>query len=308
MRRTPILLSAAVCLCAAAAFAAPPAAPADKAAKPAAPAEKPAAPAEKAAPPADKAKPASDKAAADTKEKGPDLGVAKPGVEEILKTIDARLRSPGDYKAVVEVNETLRDQTKVQYELYVYRRDATKDLLILITAPKASAGAGFLRIDRNLWEYDPTVGQWARRTIRANIGGTSTNASDYDLSNLAGEYDGTEEAAETVGKIPCRRFYLKEKAGVDAVYPAKRIWVDKDMNVVKQESYAASGKKLRSWLSPDYNKVHSPEKNQDLYFSKEIFIFDEERGSKAEVKIKKVDLRPLEANIFTKGWLEARSR
>jgi hypothetical protein len=38
-------------------------------------------------------------------------------------------------------------------------------------------------------------------------------------------------------------------------------------------------------------------------------FFDEiEKGNSTLVLIKEIDLRPLEANLFTKAWLEARSR
>ena len=38
-------------------------------------------------------------------------------------------------------------------------------------------------------------------------------------------------------------------------------------------------------------------------------FFDEiEKGNSTLVLIKEIDLRPLEANLFTKAWLESRSR
>ena len=46
--------------------------------------------------------------------------------------------------------------------------------MILFTKPKASQGKGYLRLDKNLWFYDPSVGKWERRTERERIGGTDS--------------------------------------------------------------------------------------------------------------------------------------
>jgi hypothetical protein len=46
-----------------------------------------------------------------------------------------------------------------------------------------------------------------------------------------------------------------------------------------------------------------------VYFPAEIRIFDEvEKGNSSLIVIKETDLRPLDANLFTKAWLESKSR
>jgi hypothetical protein len=55
--------------------------------------------------------------------------------------------------------------------------------------------------------------------------------------------------------------------------------------------------------------MFSPSKGADIYFPKEIRIFDEvEKGNQTLIVIQKVDLNSLEANMFTKAWLESKSR
>ena len=49
--------------------------------------------------------------------------------------------------------------------------------------------------------------------------------------------------------------------------------------------------------------------NEDYQISEEIRIYDEvEKANQTLILIKSVDLRPLEANLFTKAWLESKSR
>ena len=47
----------------------------------------------------------------------------------------------------------------------------------------------------------------------------------------------------------------------------------------------------------------------EVYVPAEIRIYDEvEKGNQTLVVIRETDLRPLDANIFTKAWLESKSR
>jgi outer membrane lipoprotein-sorting protein len=114
--------------------------------------------------------------------------------------------------------------------------------MILFSSRSPSAGQGYLRIDKNLWFYDPSVGKWERRTERERIGGTNSRRSDFDESRLAEEYDPTDEGEEKLGAYSAQKLLLKGKAGLDLAFPMIRIWIDKDTkNVLKRQEYALSG-------------------------------------------------------------------
>ena len=50
-------------------------------------------------------------------------------------------------------------------------------------------------------------------------------------------------------------------------------------------------------------------KKADVWYPQEIRFYDEvEKANSTLILIQSVDLRPLEANIFTKAWLESQSR
>ncbi|HXI56057.1 MAG TPA: outer membrane lipoprotein-sorting protein [Polyangia bacterium] len=229
---------------------------------------------------------------------------------ELLKTVDDRQRNNGDWRANAYLEQKEKDKVDVVYETMYFRRSADQRFMILFTKPKASAGQGYLRIDKNLWFYDPSVGKWERRTERERIGGTNSRRSDFDESRLAEEYEPTDEGEEKLGVYAAHKLLLKGKPGLDLAFPEIRIWIDKDTkNVLKRQEYALSGRLLRTSYYPKWKKVFSESKKADVWYPEEIRFYDEvEKANSTLIQIRSVDLRPLEANLFTKAWLESKSR
>ncbi len=228
----------------------------------------------------------------------------------MLVAIDDRQRNAGDWRSLAYIERKERDKTDVVFEALIYRRQEGRRLIILFTKPKSEQGKGYLRLEQNLWMYDPTVGKWERRTERERIGGTDSRRQDYDESHLAEEYEPADEGPARLGAFSVRKLLLKGKDGVDVAYPVVRLWVDETtMNVLKREEYALSGRLMRTSYYPKWQKVFSESKKAEVWFPQEIRIYDEvDKANSTLVLIKSVDLRPLEANIFTKAWLESKSR
>ena len=227
-----------------------------------------------------------------------------------LKTIDDRQRNGGDYKTLAFIEQKERGKTDLIYETVIFRRDLDDKLMILFTKPRVEAGKGYLRIDKNLFMYDPTVGKWERRTERERIGGTSSRRTDFDESRLAEEYTPQYVAQEKLGKFSVHHLKLTAKKGVDVAYPFIELWIDTaTSNVLKRQERAQSNKLMRTAYYPKWNKIFSESKGDYIYFPKEIRIFDElEKGKKTLIAFRKVDLSTLPNNIFTKAWLESKSR
>ena len=124
------------------------------------------------------------------------------------------------------------------------------------------------------------------------------------------EYDPTDEGEEKLGAYTAQKLMLKGKPGLDLAFPMIRIWIDKDTkNVLKRQEYALSGKLLRTSYYPKWKKVFSESKNGEVWYPQEIRFFDEvEKANSTLILIRAVDLHPLEANLFTKAWLESKSR
>jgi outer membrane lipoprotein-sorting protein len=228
----------------------------------------------------------------------------------LVREIDERQRNQGDWKALCYMEQKEKGKTDVVYELLVYRRDEDDKQMFLFTKPKAEAGKGYLRIEKNLWLYDPSTGRWERRTERERIGGTNTRRGDLDESRLVEEYDAKFEADEKLGVYDVHRILLTAKPGVDVAFPVVRLWVDRaTSNVLKRQELALSGRLMRTVYQPRWRKIFSESKRGDVWYPEEIRIFDEiEKGNSTLILIKEIDLRSLEANLFTKAWLESRSR
>lgn len=228
----------------------------------------------------------------------------------LLKSIDDRQRNGGDYKALAFIEQKEKDKELMVYEAVIYRRDASDQLMILFLRPKAEAGKGYLRLDRNLFIYDPTIGKWERRTERERIGGTDSRRADFDESRLADEYQPTYVGQEKLGKFKVHHLKLNAKEGIDVGFPTVHLWIDVATgNILKAQDRALSGRLMRTVYYPKWRKVYSPTKKEEVYFPREIHIFDEvEKTNQTLIVMRKIDMNTLPENIFTKAWLEAKSR
>lgn len=243
-------------------------------------------------------------------EAAPGGGPSQQEMVDILRRLDEQQRNSGDYKWTGVIYQKERGKADVAYEAVVYRRDEEDKLMILFTAPKTEAGKGYLRIDENLFRYDPTVGKWERTTERERILGTDTRRADFDESRLAEEYTPSWVGEEALGRFTTQHLKLQAKPGADVAYPVVDVWVDKATgNPLKYESRAASGRLLRTVYLPSWTRMYSESKGDHVYVPREIRVYDElEKGNSTIVTLQDVDLSPLPANIFTKAWLESQSR
>ncbi len=229
---------------------------------------------------------------------------------DLVKVVDDRQRNSGDYKSSCFIKETERGKEPRVYQAVVYRRDEDNKFMILFLKPKEEAGKGYLKIDKNLWMYDPSTGKWDRRTEREKIAGTNSRRSDYDESRLADEYDVKYDGNDKLGKFDAHRVVLTVKKGVDVAYPKITLWIESEnSNMLKRDEFALSGKLMRTTFYPKWSKQYSESKKADVWVPQEMRIFDKlEIGNSTVILINEVDLNSLQANIFTKAWLETKSR
>lgn len=234
----------------------------------------------------------------------------KAALVKLLERLDERQKNPGDFKMLTYLEQKERDKTDVVREALIYRRGQDRKLLILFTKPKGEAGKGYLRIDNNLWSYDPNTGKWERRTERERIAGTDSRRADFDESRLAEEYDPTYDGDDKLGAFQVKKLTLNVKPGVDVAFPVVKLWIDAATeNVLKRQELALSGRLMRTLYYPKWNKLYSESKKADVRFPQEIRIYDEvEKANSTLILIKDVDPRSVEANLFTKAWLESKSR
>lgn len=228
----------------------------------------------------------------------------------MLKTVDDRQANNGDYKTLAYIENKEKGKSDLVYQAVIYRRDLDDKLVILFLKPQTEAGKGYLRVEKNMFMYDPTVGKWERRTDRERIGGTGSNRQDFDESRLALEYTPAFVGEEKLGNYTVNHLKLSAKAGTDVAYPIVELWLDTATNnVLKRQDFAESGRLMRTTYYPEWKKLYSATKKDYVYVPKEVRIYDEvEKGNQTTVVLQETDLSALDDSIFTKAWLEAKSR
>lgn len=229
---------------------------------------------------------------------------------KLLEQVDDQQRSEGDWKSLVHIEQKERDKVAVVYEALVLRRSKDQRFLILFTKPKVSQGQGYLRIDRNLWFYDPSIGKWERRTEREHIGGTNSRRSDFDESRLTQEYEPEDRGEEKLGVYQTQLMMLRGKPGLDLAFPVVKLWIDRlDKVILKRQDFALSGRLLRTSYFPKWKKIFNAAKQAEVWYPEEIRVYDEvDRENSTLIINRLVELKPLDNNVFTKAWLEGKSR
>ena len=228
----------------------------------------------------------------------------------LLETVDSQQRNTGDFHAEIYMEQNEQGKPSVAYEAHVFRRSADERFMILFTNPKASAGQGYLRVEQHLWFYDPKVGKWERRTDRERIGGTGSRRTDFDESRLSTGYNPAYVGEEKLGAYNTIILKLTVKPGQDVAFPVVKVWIDRDTNnVLKRQDFAVSGRLLRTGYYPKWKKVFSQSKGGDVWFPEETRLYDEvQKETSTIVQFRAVDVEALDANTFTKAWLESKSR
>ncbi|MEN9529949.1 MAG: hypothetical protein RI932_1822, partial [Pseudomonadota bacterium] len=140
-------------------------------------------------------------------------------LKKLVVELDERQRNSGDYKSVVFIEQSEKGKVTQAFEATVFRRDSDDKWMLIFTKPKSEAGKGYLRLDKNLFSYEPALGKWERRTDRAGIGGTNSRRQDFDESRLSEEYTAKFVGDEKLGKFDVHHVALNAKPEADVASP-----------------------------------------------------------------------------------------
>ena len=240
---------------------------------------------------------------------GPKLGARQ--VHELMSEIDARQKAAlSDFKARVYMEHHQKGEKPEAMELGVLRRDDDDQMILLFSKPKSRAGQGYLLLDESLFFYDPSTGKWERRTERDRVGGTDTRRRDLGMWQLTKHYTGSYVELAQLGRFKTHRLRLEAKKGAKVPYPTMEVWVDvESKNMLKVQEYTASGKLARTLFFPKWATVEHKDQGRKVLIPREIRIFDEiKKGDKTIILIRSASLERLPDNVFTKAWLESKSR
>lgn len=223
---------------------------------------------------------------------------------EILAELDeSRNFSNTDFSAVMtmvsEDPEKGIDKMKVQQ----FRRDSKDTFLMLFLEPESKKGQGYLRIDDNLWFYDPESRKFNHTSMKDSFGGTDAKHSDFRVSTLKSDYAVENVKEGKLGKFEVYIMDLKARNS-EVTYPGIKMWVTKKGHLLlKTEDYSATGRLMRTSLFPRYAKVSGK-------YIATVMIFVDEliEGRKTQISITDISTKTLPDTIFTKSYVERVNR
>jgi len=231
---------------------------------------------------------------------------ALPSVTAILQAIDKNQQMGNDIKARVHLTQKKVDQGTKITEMDYYRRDSDNSFLIVLTAPEAEKGNGYLRIDDNFWLYRKNTRTFQHVNRDESIGGSDASGEDFETRNLTELYkpstdkEGNEIISEEkLGKIPVYKIEVVAKIS-DVSYPKKYYWVQKDNFLpLKEQGFSGSGTLMNTIYYLNYTEIE-----ERFIPVKQLYIDEFEEGNKTIVKISGISLEKLDDVIFTKAYLE----
>ena len=225
----------------------------------------------------------------------------------ILSRADALVSYPGDdYSAEYTVTEVRPGESTSRTAFVMFRRDAAESYTILIQEPAQDAGKGYLRIDDNLWLYDPTARRFTVVSASDRFQNTGVRNSDFNRSTLAQDYRIVGHETEQLGAYMTDVYDL-EALHDDVTFPGMRIWIDQNDLVRKFEDYSLSGRHMRTTAIPSYRQLG------DRYVPVRIVIQDELRGREVDgrfrrqrtmIEVAKPSFQDVPDMVFTRTFLE----
>jgi hypothetical protein len=174
---------------------------------------------------------------------------------------------------------------------------------MLFLEPESQLGQGYLKVDDNLWFYDPESRKFTHSSMKENIQGTDAKNSDFGQSALAADY---KVSAWTEGKLGAYEVWLLdlESTNNEATYAFKKIAVSKkDGLLLKSEDYSLSKRLLRTSYYTSYTKA-----GNSFIADKSLFVDALVKGKKTQITVTEISVAPLPDSVFTKAYVERVNR
>jgi len=228
-----------------------------------------------------------------------------PDFKALLKAVDANGDfGTRDYSAVFTIVTQKPQEKDTVMQIRLFRRDERDQVVWIILKPDAQKGQGFLKVEDNIWMYDPESGKYSHSTMKEQIQNSKAKSSDLKRASYAEDYDITGWEEGTLGKYSVYVLSLKAKNN-EVSYPTLKLSVRTDKPLVlKEEDYSLSDRLMRTVLyPPKYIEVAG----RTVY--SQILIQDElNKGEKSQLTISDVSVANLPDATFSKAFLGQSSK
>jgi outer membrane lipoprotein-sorting protein len=225
---------------------------------------------------------------------------AEPDFKVMLEEID-QLGSfdDTDFSCVYTfVSEKPGEETEVT-QARMFRRDANEQFVMLILKPEYQKGQGYLKVDDNVWFYDPESRKFTHSSMKENVQNSEAKNSDMDGLSLSEDY---EVDSWEQGKLGNFDVYILNLAALsdEVSYPKIKLWVRTDRTIVlKEEDYSLSNRLMRTSYYPKYVQVG------EKFVPSQILIVDNlQEGEKTQMTMKNPSTANLPDSVFSKAYIE----
>lgn len=219
---------------------------------------------------------------------------------ELVRRTDIRSSFyDSDMTATITMVSVSPDRGTTTRKNLIYRRDRDDAFLMVTVEPESRKGQGMLRVDNNMWRYDPTSRKYIHTTLKEQYEDTTARNSDFRRSQRSLDYSVESVQSTKLGKYDA--LVADMKATNDEVpFPFIKMWVEMDRQVVlKVEEYSLSKKLLRTTYYTNYIQIGTS-------FIPTVQIFQDGlvAGKRTQTTYTDISTKPVPDDVFSKAYLE----
>jgi outer membrane lipoprotein-sorting protein len=227
----------------------------------------------------------------------PDIVLAQ-NATEIVKRADDKMR--GEESGIMEMSmQIIRPTWERTLEFKSWGKGTEKSL-VLITAPAKEKGQTFLKLDREMWSWNPTIS----RTIKLPpsmlsqgwMGSDYTNDDLLNQRSIVNDYTHEITGTERIEDRDCYKIELLPKEDAPVVWGKIIFWITKtDDLVLKSEYYDEDEYLVKTELGRNIKNMSG----RVIPTEFELIPADEE-GQKTVVTIKSIQFNvPIDDSFFS---------
>ncbi len=208
-----------------------------------------------------------------------------------------------DMTATITMVSVSPDRGTFTRKEIIYRRDKDDAFLMLTLEPESRKGQGMLRVDNNMWRYDPTSRKYTHTTLKDTYENTTARNSDFRRNQRSIDYEVTAVESGTLGKY---EVWIGElKASSDEVpFPTIKMWIEKERQIVlKVEEYSVSKKLLRTAYYTSYVQI-----GNSYVPTVQIFQDGLIPEKRTQTTYTNISTKAVPDDVFTKNYLERMSQ
>jgi len=204
-----------------------------------------------------------------------------------------------DMSATISMVTVSPDRGTKTFKQQIFRRDKDDAFLMITLEPESRKGQGMLRVDNNMWRYDPTSRKFTHTTIKDTYENSTVTNNDFRRWQRSIDYSVEKLSSGTLGNYNVIIGELK--ANNDEVpFPYIKMYIEADRKIVlKVEEYSLSMKLLRTAYYTQYVQIGDS-------FVPTVQIFQDGLipEKRSQTTYTDISTKPLPDYYFTKEYLE----